>query len=189
MSLPLSRPLCGDGGLAEGVGSFGGPGELVFGPLDPALMVGVGGGVGGKRNRVQEAPHLRKMAAGHPPPLCTVTKHSKTNDLYKLLFVEASLCSKHFHASATFSHPDPTEEGLFSQPHTQQNRGSGKGGLTRPPPPWDFRAHGQLIKAAAGCSVAPLNPPDSPAGRGPAQGGRQPRLGTWSGQDMAVGAE
>lgn len=66
MSLPLSRPLCGDGGLAEGVGSFGDPGELVFGPLDPALMVGVGGGVGGKRNRVLEAPHPRKMAAGHP---------------------------------------------------------------------------------------------------------------------------
>ena len=82
---------------------------------------------------MQEAPHPRKMA-GHPPPLCTVTKHSKTNDLYKLLFVEASLCSKHFHASAAYSHLDPTEEGLVSQPHTHQDRGSGKGGLTPPTP-------------------------------------------------------
>lgn len=122
MPLPLSRPVCGDGGLAEGIGSFGDPGELVFGPLDPALMVVVGGGVGGKSNRVQKAPQPRKMASRHPPPLCTVTKHSKTNNLYKLVFVEASLCSKHFHASATYSHPDPTEEVLFSQPLTQQDR-------------------------------------------------------------------
>ena len=77
---------------------------------------------------------------------------------------------------------------VLTASHTAR-QGLREGRATPHPLPWDFRARGQVIKAAVGCSAAPLNPPDCPTGRGPAQGGRQPRLGTWSGQDVAVGAE
>lgn len=120
VSLPSSRPLFWEGGLAEeGRVLWGSPGVLrswVFGLLD-LVLTGVVAGGKSEKDRVWKTPRPERIqflrlglnSPLHPHPLfcpslslsktnyTVITKHSKTNNLCALLFLEGFLCFAHCH--------------------------------------------------------------------------------------------